>query len=92
MALPRADAFDPALGQRVLSSVVLATAYPRGRWLFIGLAAGCGLARVLTLDHYLSDVFAGLVLGSAAGLWAAHSRALGRLIERIEARRRRRSA
>jgi membrane-associated phospholipid phosphatase len=70
-------------------SVVLAAAWPRGRWLFVGLAAGCAVARVLTLDHYASDVFAGAVLGAAGGLWAGRSAALGRLIDRIEARRRR---
>jgi membrane-associated phospholipid phosphatase len=69
-------------------SVVLARAYPRGCWVFLPLAAACGIARVLTLDHFASDVFAGACIGAAAGLWAARSRLLGRLNERIASRRR----
>ncbi len=67
-------------------SVVLATAYPRGRWIFLSLATLCGLARVLTGAHFVSDVFAGMFIGLAAGLWAVHSQTLTRLIARIESR------
>jgi membrane-associated phospholipid phosphatase len=67
-------------------SIVLAATYPRGRWVFLSLAAACGVARVLTLDHFASDVFAGACIGTTAGLWAARSRLLGTLCDRIAVR------
>ena len=33
----------------------LARLFPRARWVFYGLAAGCGLSRVMATAHYLSD-------------------------------------
>jgi membrane-associated phospholipid phosphatase len=33
----------------------LARLFPRARWVFYALAAGCGLSRVMATAHYLSD-------------------------------------
>ncbi|MFM8517332.1 MAG: phosphatase PAP2 family protein, partial [Nevskiaceae bacterium] len=33
----------------------LARLFPRARWVFYLLAAGCGLSRVMATAHYLSD-------------------------------------
>ena len=41
----------------------LVVLYPRGRFLWIGLAAGCALARVYGARHYLDDVMIGGALG-----------------------------
>jgi len=67
----------------VAFSIVLAAAYPRGRWVFLPLAVLCGVARVLTLDHFVSDVIAGAILGLVAGCLAVFSPSLTRLLNRI---------
>lgn len=41
----------------------LAWKYPRGRWLFLVFAMSAALQRVVTSDHYPSDVFVGAALG-----------------------------
>ncbi|MFN7456396.1 MAG: phosphatase PAP2 family protein, partial [Gemmatimonas sp.] len=33
----------------------LARLFPRARWVFYALAAGCGLTRVMATAHFLSD-------------------------------------
>lgn len=44
-------------------AVVLARFYPRGRWLFYGLAILVGISRLYLDIHYTSDVIGGAVLG-----------------------------
>lgn len=54
-------------------ATVLARRYPRTTPLLLALAAGCGLTRVFAHAHYLSDVVAGALGGSAIG-WRAGRR------------------
>ena len=48
-------------------ALVLATWYPRGRWLFATLAVLVGMHRLHCLAHFPSDVFAGAALGWFVG-------------------------
>ena len=64
-------------------TIVLAAAYPRGRWVFLPLAGLCAVARVLTQDHYVSDVISGAILGLVAGCLAVFSPSLTRLLGAI---------
>lgn len=43
--------------------MVLSAWMPRARWLLIGLAVGCGLARMAVGAHYATDVFVGALIG-----------------------------
>jgi membrane-associated phospholipid phosphatase len=45
----------------------LAWLYPRGRWLFVFFAISAGAQRIVTGDHFLSDV----VWGAAVGIFCA---------------------
>jgi len=49
-------------------ATLLAWAYPRAKWLFYAVAAGCGISRIVTVQHWLSDVYAGALLGYAVTL------------------------
>jgi membrane-associated phospholipid phosphatase len=53
------------------AAAMLARLYPRARWLWYALAAGCALTRVLARAHFLSDVTLSAILGSAVAalLW-----------------------
>jgi membrane-associated phospholipid phosphatase len=57
----------------IAAAAVLAHCFPKGRWLWYGLAIGCGLSRVAARAHYLSDVTVALIAGWAAGVvvWRA---------------------
>ena len=44
-------------------AIVLATWYPRGRWLFATLAVLVGMHRLQSSAHFPSDVFAGAAIG-----------------------------
>jgi membrane-associated phospholipid phosphatase len=46
-------------------AAVLAHLYPRARWLWYTLAAGCAATRVLAMGHFLSDTVVAAVLGVA---------------------------
>ena len=46
-------------------AAVLAQLYPRARWLWYTLAAGCAATRVLAMGHFLSDTVVAAVLGVA---------------------------
>lgn len=50
---------------------ILARLYPRARWLWFAVAAGCALTRVLAHAHFLSDVVLAGIAGSlvATALW-----------------------
>lgn len=53
----------------VTGAAVLAHLYPRARWLWYTLAAGCAATRVLAMGHFLSDAVTAAVLGVAVGGW-----------------------
>lgn len=44
-------------------AAAMSIAYPRFRVIFFSIAALCGLQRVISADHYLTDVLAAAVLG-----------------------------
>ncbi len=48
-------------------AAVLAQLYPRARWLWYTVAAGCAATRVLAMGHFLSDVVVAAALGVAVG-------------------------
>ena len=50
----------------------LAVLFPRLRWLWYALAAGCGLTRVLAVGHFLSDVVVAACLGWGVARGVAH--------------------
>lgn len=52
------------------AATVLSRIFPRARWVWYLLAAGCAATRVLAHAHFLSDVMAGALLGWSAG-WGA---------------------
>ena len=58
--------------------------YPRGRWLFITLAALTALQRLHAGEHYLSDVFAGAAVGTLVGIWTTSSDLGARWLDRLE--------
>jgi membrane-associated phospholipid phosphatase len=51
---------------------MLARLYPRARWLWFALAAGCAVTRVLAHAHFLSDVVLAAIAGwlVATTIWA----------------------
>ena len=51
------------------AAAVLAYLYPRARWIWFGLAAGCALTRVLARAHFLTDVVAGAIAAIATTSW-----------------------
>lgn len=53
------------------AAAMLARLYPRARWLWFGLAAGCAVTRVLAHAHFLSDVTLSAIVGwvVAALVW-----------------------
>lgn len=53
------------------AAAMLARLYPRARWLWYALAAGCALTRVLARAHFLSDVMLSAIIAwaIAALLW-----------------------
>lgn len=56
------------------AAAMLAYLFPRARWVWFGLAAGCGLTRVLGRAHFLSDVVVGAVaaVATTAILWRVY--------------------
>lgn len=61
-------------------AAVLTYLSPRGRWLFVVLAALCAVTRVVMQAHFWSDALFGSVLGWTVGWWVAMAvdRALGK--------------
>ncbi len=55
-------------------AVGLAALYPRGQWVFIGMASLAALQRLAAEAHFLSDVLMGAALGwLVAGWWTTRS-------------------
>lgn len=54
-------------------AAVLAAFYPRLRWVFWVLAAGCAVSRYLDAVHWPSDCLAGASIGYAAGRLVLHT-------------------
>ncbi len=73
-------------------AIVLACFYPRGRWLFPGIAGLAGAQRVLDNAHFLSDVLWGAAVGCIFAPLCVYGSRLSRgfdaLEERSHARRR----
>jgi membrane-associated phospholipid phosphatase len=65
-------------------AVALAVLYPRGRWLFLGLAALAAFQRIEVQAHFASDVLAGAALGCLVGGLCQLDFGLGRLITHLE--------
>lgn len=59
-------------------AMMLATLYPRGRWLFFLLAILVGLQRIVVSAHFPSDVLAGASIGWIVGTVCAHSMMLSK--------------
>jgi membrane-associated phospholipid phosphatase len=51
-------------------SALLAYLWPKQRLVFFGLALVIALTRVLTLKHFASDVFAGMLIGIYGSRWS----------------------
>jgi membrane-associated phospholipid phosphatase len=51
------------------AAAMLAHLFPRARWVWYGLAAGCALTRVLARAHFLTDVVVGAVAALATTAW-----------------------
>lgn len=53
-------------------AVVLAAAFPRGRWLWLVLGVGCALSRIRHDRHFLEDCLVGFALGWMAAHGVVH--------------------
>jgi membrane-associated phospholipid phosphatase len=51
------------------AAAMLACLFPRARWVWFALAAGCGLTRILGQAHFLSDVVVGALAAMATTMW-----------------------
>lgn len=49
--------------------VMLGLMHRGARWIFWVLALGCGMSRVVVGAHWLSDVYAGGVIGALSAIW-----------------------
>jgi membrane-associated phospholipid phosphatase len=56
------------------AAAMLTRMYPRARWLWLALAAGCALTRVMARAHFLSDVTLSAIVGwaVAALVWRGY--------------------
>ncbi len=50
-------------------AAMLSFLFPRTRWVWLALAAGCGVTRVLARAHFASDVVVGALVGLATATW-----------------------
>ena len=55
------------------SAAALSYLSPRGRWLFLTIATGTALSRVVMQAHFYSDVIFGAALGYTVGYWAVRT-------------------
>lgn len=63
------------------AATMLARLFPRARPIWYGLAIGCGLTRVLTQAHFVSDIAVAALIAWAvtAWLWKRHEARLARM-------------
>lgn len=63
------------------AATALARIFPRARWVWYSLAAGCAATRVIARAHFVSDVTLGALLGWSVGwgVWIAMRRRRGSL-------------
>ncbi len=55
------------------AATMLARMYPRARWVFYAIAWGCGVTRVLSRNHFLSDVTCWGAAGVGGGVGSMDS-------------------
>ncbi len=48
-------------------AAAMAAVFPKARWLWFALAAGCALTRVMTVAHFLSDAVVAAIIGTMIG-------------------------
>jgi membrane-associated phospholipid phosphatase len=62
------------------AAAMLCRLHPSAWPVWLAIATGCGVTRILARAHYLSDVVAGAFVGLAAGaiIWSLHLRVLRR--------------
>lgn len=67
-------------------AIALACLYPRGRWLFPGMAVLGGMQRVLAEAHFLSDVLWGAAVGCIFAPLCVYGGRLSKAFDRLEQR------
>ena len=67
-------------------AVALACLYPRGRWMFVLLAVSAGGQRVVSGDHFASDVVWGAGLGCFCAIGVFNGGLLAPWFDRLERR------
>jgi membrane-associated phospholipid phosphatase len=67
-------------------ALALAWLYPRGRWLFLGLAVCVACQRISHKAHFLSDTLVGAALGSLSAALFLRAGRVATLFDRWEAR------
>jgi membrane-associated phospholipid phosphatase len=67
-------------------AVALGWLFPRGRWLFVGLAACVCVNRVQASAHFPSDVLAGAAVGTLFAGWCLHAGGVAAAFRRLEQR------
>jgi membrane-associated phospholipid phosphatase len=65
-------------------AIVLASFYPRGRWLFPALAGLAGCQRVFAESHFASDVFWGAAVGCIFAPLCVYGSRLSGALDRLE--------
>lgn len=68
-------------------AVGLSWMFPKGRFLFYGLAIAAGLQRIVSQSHWPSDVLIGAAIGLLTASMICYSRLGNRLFRRIEGRK-----
>jgi membrane-associated phospholipid phosphatase len=68
-------------------AIALGTLYPRGWWVFAGLAALAGFQRIESQSHFLSDALAGAAIGCVVAAACVGSSSLARWLSHLEAPR-----
>jgi membrane-associated phospholipid phosphatase len=67
-------------------AIVLASFYPRGRWMFPAFAAMAGAQRVFEHSHFASDAFWGAAIGCIFAPLCVYGSRISRAFDRLEER------